>query len=146
MADFYTQFSSGIGELTKEEAEWCDANLHDLTVNREDTDDPLEFEWRLEKDASGTFLWLHDCGDYGNVEQVADFVQSFLIRWRPKEVWYMSWACTCSKPRIDSFDGGAVVVTAKKTYYVNASTWAHKKSTSILARRKANKPKGKRHG
>jgi hypothetical protein len=91
-------------------------------------------------------LWLHDNGDYGNVEHVADFVQEFLARWRPKEIWSMCWACTCSRPLLDAYDGGAVVVTSKKAFYINASTWAMKKVNAIKAKRKLLKPKGKRRG
>lgn len=65
-------------------------------------------------------VWVHDTSESGNVEAAANFIQRYLRDLGIKEAIYMSWANTCSKPRINEFDGGGVVVTAAQMYWVNS--------------------------
>ena len=56
-------------------------------------------------------LWLH-ADAYGNLEHVAWLIHKFLKRFHPDQCWSLTYANTCSKPRIGQFNGGAVFVTA----------------------------------
>jgi len=115
MANFFTEFSFAIYNITVQEAEWLKSELRDRR-NRQ----MPEFE--ISTDADGTVLWIHE--DTGcDLEELANLLQQFLFRFRPTSSIGFSWADTCSEPRLDSFGGGAVFVTAKGQEWVNAWTW-----------------------
>jgi len=67
-------------------------------------DDEPDLDW-------GRHLWLYS-DECGNPDQVAQFVQKFLRQFRPHDCWSLTYSCTCSKPRVGEFGGGAVFVTA----------------------------------
>ncbi|NLX98374.1 MAG: hypothetical protein GXY83_19625 [Rhodopirellula sp.] len=62
---------------------------------------------------SGRCLHIYS-QDWGSLDGVAHLVQKFLKKFRPKECWSLTWAETCSKPRIGNFGGGWMFVTAEK--------------------------------
>ena len=64
-------------------------------------------------------LWIH-AGEWGYVDGVAQLVRKFLKRFRPEECWSLTYATTCSKPRVGEFGGGAVFVTADAIHWQNA--------------------------
>jgi hypothetical protein len=70
-------------------------------------------EFREDDEDWGQHLWLfaEECGDVG---RVAHLVQKFLRQFRPDQCWSLTWAATCSKPRVGEFGGGAVFVTASE--------------------------------
>jgi hypothetical protein len=116
MANNYTQFSEVIPNLTDEEARWLqeqiEPGLEDSGVSHQfDTDD--------EPDGWGRYLWLH-ADEYADLEQVAGFVQRFLQQFRPEQYWSLTFACTCSRPRVSAFSGGAVFVTASDVKWMGS--------------------------
>ena len=68
----------------------------------------------------GRHLWIYS-QEYGNVDQVAQLVQKFLRQFRPHDCWSLTYAATCSKPRVSEFGGGAVLVTAERIRWHDAS-------------------------
>ena len=70
-------------------------------------------------DAWGRHLWLH-AEEWANVEQLVHLVQKFLRQFRPQDCWSLTYATTCSKPRVGEFGGGAVFVTADEVKWENA--------------------------
>jgi hypothetical protein len=68
----------------------------------------------------GQHLWIHS-EEHGYVDRVAHLVQKFLRMFRPDACWSLTYAGTCSKPRVGDFGGGAVFVTAADIKYFN--TW-----------------------
>jgi hypothetical protein len=79
-------------------------------------DEDAGFEHRFDTDEAGPenwgrHLWIY-AEEGGDVERVAHLVQKFLKKFRPEECWSLSYATTCSKPRVGEFGGGAVFVTA----------------------------------
>jgi hypothetical protein len=48
----------------------------------------------------------------GNVDALADYIQKFLLAFRPKQAVILSYSRTCDKPIADEFGGGAVAVTS----------------------------------
>jgi hypothetical protein len=148
MANHYTLFSEGIGDLTEEERAWCHARLKHLeatlpTLDHDGMDEDgspcapedkayvngsqwLGFQWAIKPDGGAHFLWMY-AQESGDVEQVALFAREFLVRFRPQSCFSLTWAATCSKPRIGEFSGGAVVVTADEMTWNSASYWAGQK-------------------
>ena len=123
MADYYTLFSSALVLESNEERSWSNKRLTELTDGFVETGDgdkfPGDFEWGLMTDSetSRPYVWFHS-EESGSVEHVASFVQEFLKKWRPNGCWVLTWANTCSKPRLEGFAGGGVFVTANKQVWV----------------------------
>jgi hypothetical protein len=70
-------------------------------------------------DGQQRYLWLH-AGEWGYVDGLAHLVQKFLKCFRPEQCWSLTFATTCSKPRIGEFGGGAVFVTAEEIRWQNS--------------------------
>lgn len=104
MADYYTLFSFVIPNLTDEEKAYIESLTPDDIPNESGGCD-------FQIDGRGD-LWMHDGGGYGSADDVAEFVQQFLSRFRPKSAVGFRWAGSCSKPRLDAYGGGVLLVTA----------------------------------
>jgi hypothetical protein len=115
-----------------------DADYHGVRFLRDkpDTDryiDPktIGFEYEFDDDASptepnwGRHLWLY-AEEYGDVDSAAWLVQKFLKQFRPDRCWSITYATTCSKPRVGEFGGGAVFVTADEIFWENAYDFVDK--------------------
>jgi hypothetical protein len=127
MADYYTQFSV---ELPMSEPEQVNA-VRKLLCDWESGDLPeVESEWRsfqleFEERDNGTIAWIHDDAGDGSPNEVILFVQLLAERSPCEGRWGFSWAFTCSKPRVDSFGGGAAVVDRKtgECWTTDAAEW-----------------------
>ena len=119
MANFYTRYSSFVAEkLTPEEKAWCERALK-LAERRYDNRDTIMPSITIDRDA----IWVQD-DDGGDIEEAVRLVQMFFRRWRPQAVASIEYACTCDKPRVGAFGGGAVVFTAKTEEWINTGAWA----------------------
>lgn len=124
MANNYTLFSAELKELTKEHLYWFKKHL----VPRDQAPPDSAFEEVYEQDEhfpSFQFgieekgVWFYS-EDSALVEDVVVAVQVFFNAFNLHDRSFdMTWACTCSKPRVDEFDGGAVFVTSKNTKWMN---------------------------
>lgn len=65
--------------------------------------------------------------EVGNVDQVATFLQTFLLKLRPKDALAFTWANTCNKMREDGFDGGAMFVTTTDIKFISAFQWCEER-------------------
>ena len=118
MADYYTEYSAEIDELTDDEIKWLEARFKDIEEAGadDDVDDLGQVELR-----DGT-LWF--CAEEsGDPRAVAEFVRDFLKRFRPNDSFSLEYALTCSKPRLDGFGGGAVFVTAVEIEHMDTAAW-----------------------
>ncbi len=80
------------------------------------------FDYSFSEDVDedwGRHLWVYS-EEHGRVDRVAHLVQKFLREFRPDACWSLTYAGTCSKPRVGEFGGGAVFVTATEIKYSNA--------------------------
>lgn len=131
MANNYTTFSAMLPIKTVKEAEWVEKTLSQIEAmcDGEDGKYPawmsdfeevgyLGFDTELHTEG----LWIYT-EESGIVDHVAIFVRAFLKEFHPDKFWKMTWACTCSKPRVDEFDGGAMIVTATTISFMNADRW-----------------------
>ena len=80
------------------------------------------------------YLWLY-ADEYGNVEQIAVLMQQFLKQFRPSDYWLLTFAATCSKPRVGEFSGGGVFVTAEIIRWDNAEAFIEREKASFVERR-----------
>ena len=127
MANNYCMFSETIDDLTSDEAAWLTAYMADLEVG----ENGKGFDSEMEDGG----LWVYSEGETGSgdIDQVIDMVQKFLKKFRPDRAWVASWAFTCSRPIVGEFGGGAVVITATDTKYVDARSWASQECSKIDA-------------
>ncbi|MGE0885431.1 MAG: hypothetical protein AB7P14_17935 [Blastocatellales bacterium] len=157
MANNYTLFSEAISQLNEGERAWCERRLQHLeqalpTIDENGLgengercapeDEPylngaagLGFQWKLDAEPDGNELWMY-AEESGNLEHVALFVQEFLAQFRPNEYFTLSWAETCSKPRISEFSGGAIFITAKDIEWHGATAWIGRKIAEFSPREK----------
>ena len=146
MADYFTQFSFVI-PVTPEQGDWV-AQVHALATElighaedgeaRENIEGPQDMvsaalglaEKRdgdpclqvVHDDKEGT-VWVGS-EDPGDVDYTAELVQAFLKRFDLDLVVSFEWANTCSKPRLDAFGGGAVVISRRNADWFSTSTFA----------------------
>lgn len=82
----------------------------------------IGFEYEFDDDHDtgwGHYIWLH-ADEGAELDLVAHLVQKFLRKFRPKDCWSLTYATTCSKPRVGEFGGGAVFVTAAEIKWQNS--------------------------
>lgn len=143
MADYYTHFSIGV-RLTGEDAQArVTEALQNLRHKRDELRDagdddaadqvPIEFEYVVEEGK----LYLSDDGATGNVEHVAQFLQQLVTLGYVEEPVAFQWADSCSKPRVDAFTGGGVVVTKRKLYWFVVPDLIEKQIEALGRRRRA---------
>jgi hypothetical protein len=149
MADNYLQFAVAINLHTCAERTWCTEMLAALTELLGSCGEQIEllnklgelghravdedwgflgFDWRIEQPKAsctnvGTKLCLY-AEESGAPEQLAAFLQTYLAKFQPTGVVTFSWSYTCSKIRSGEFGGGAAVVTATASRFIDAQSWA----------------------
>jgi len=140
MADNYLQYSAQITDLTIEERKWLQSKI-DL-IDAHESEDEREDDFNVDSDENyGSLvlekndLWLYS-DEFGDPAAVADFVQAFLKKFRPDACFTFEWACTCSKPRLEEFGGGAVFITADSTEWLTTGEWVIERGKEYLDRQK----------
>lgn len=116
MANNYLRFSEAI-VCADAELDWCFKNIDAYRVD-DDEGSLGAFSYGNE----GKTLYIY-AEEYGDVGAAADFIQQFLVEWRPKSKFKIEWAETCSSPRPGEFGGGAVVITATSMEWLNTRQW-----------------------
>ncbi len=141
-------------ELVDEDPDWYGRRFLRDYEDYDPECDLLGFEYsfdgpelpRRRDDRWGRHLWLYT-DDYGNPGTVAHLVQKFLKKFRPQDCWSLTYATTCSKPRVGEFGGGAVFVTAGEIRWENAYDFVQTNQEAFDKRKKAGRKKaGKTSG
>ena len=83
-------------------------------------------------DEHGHHLWLYT-EEYGEPSRVAHLVQMFLSQFRPHECWSLTYATSCSKPRLGEFAGGALFVTAADIQVCDAYDFINQQHAAFSA-------------
>ncbi len=124
--------------LERDDADWIGCRAYrdmlgydpnwgaDVGFEYEFSQDDRDEEW-------GQHLWLH-ADESGTVDRVAHLVQKFLKAFRPDESWSLTWAVSCSKPRVGEFGGGAVFVTAEEIIWQDAYELAADRQSALRRR------------
>jgi len=110
MANNYQEFSEEIVCRTKEEYE---ALLNALTTSKDEEDYP---PCETYGDPEALSIWLH-AEESGDIEKLANIISEFQTEFSNPEPFFLSWADTCSKPRIGEFSGGAVAIYKGEAKY-----------------------------
>ena len=150
MANNYLQFSFAIALNNEGEREWVESllstasvadELWDLEENISEFDKErmdlfrevfpefpdtcsLDFDFKIN---GNNELWIYAEDGMGNPALAADFIQHYLKVFDPKAHVSFEFAETCSKPRIDEFGGGAVIITAENQYWMSTGSWIQDK-------------------
>jgi hypothetical protein len=145
MANNYLEFSEALVIETKEERDWghlsLPSNAEEVPEEEEKTSEvfqeylriaelyefddiysAFDFQWDFEKMGGKEVLCMY-AEEGGNVNNVATFVQQYLLKCHPDNCWALTWAETCSAPRLGEFGGGAVFVTAETIEWMSAYEW-----------------------
>lgn len=85
--------------------------------------------WSFEVCKEKAGIWIHS--DSGGVDAAAQFVQHLLERFSIAEPVSFEWANSCSKPCLDAYGGGAVVITAKRIKAMTTCDWVFKQEQRI---------------
>lgn len=143
MANYYTLFSEEFVGLSADEAHWFEKFLgtKPMNIDPENPRDGYEREWlqmltegqvnpeefmvdaQVQKNEDGTFsLWVYS-EESNDPYHAAILIQRFLRTWRyhdhNDDEFFISWAETCSKPRVGQFGGGLILVTKQDIKTVN---------------------------
>lgn len=138
MANNYRQFAFCLKLRNKEEADWFVKTLKEASEKEdEDGETCTDFDWDVGIEENFN-VYFRDNGEFGNVEQIADFVEKYLKHFEVPGHFRISWADTCSKHRIDEFGGGFAVVTAEGTHWFNETEWLSEKISSINLEKRLN--------
>jgi hypothetical protein len=139
MADFYTQFCFGF-PVHGDQGEYLRSLLGKYEVQHDvDTVTPLddEIDLTFEREGNETIAIfspkdgglniLHD-----SIQALAVVLQAFLqFTRRHDEAIYFTWAETCSRVRVDQFDGGACVVTKDEIRWFRSREWINQQAVNF---------------
>jgi len=142
MADYYTQFSSIIpcpSRTVRDQLQYRLNNCMDEfgeetpvithlgpTLPGEERYPPCGVE------IDGDNIWVYS-EDYGNLEAVANIVAAIQKEFEIDEAWAAEYSFSCSKPRLDGFGGGCVVVCKGVQYWLSTSDWMLAKIKEVTA-------------
>ncbi len=115
MAEYYTQFSENIPNLSSDEKAWVEKELTPPLTSPDEHECWPRFDWSFEDDD----LWISS-DENGCPDHVGIFVQRFLAEWRQEAVFSMTWSSSCSRLLIGTFSGGWLVVSKDEVIYGNA--------------------------
>lgn len=117
MANNYTQFSEMIPCGTKEQQDWLMQKLGEAVETEERLMCP---DCDFAADKGNVWVYSQDVADVG---ALADVVAAFQLQFGVDEPWTLTWAGTCSKPRVSQFGGGGVVAYKGKVHWMNTWDW-----------------------
>ena len=157
MANNYTLFSEALSLHTFEQRRWWDDTLKRCEEIVDSPDDEHTPSGNLSVAIVKALIdWgylgfqheiYHDhivfySEDTGGVGVVGLLVQRFLREFDPYGCWALTWAESCSKPRIGEFSGGGMFVTARNISFQYSGGWtqrmirAHEKRMATKKRKK----------
>lgn len=122
MSDNYSEYSFLIEDITVDQANWLqDQITNNLEAYNTDPDFEIDVDdfGDIEDTADG--LWLHS--EYGFNDCLAELLKAYLAKFRPDETIIVQWAEYCSSPKLDSFGGGACIITPVEIKYLVTSSW-----------------------
>jgi len=149
MADNFKLFSEVVPALTAAERRWVQRVLADdadakllqgagIDPNAVDLDDWPGFEWEINPGNGELWLYAQSCG---NAAHAGELVRALLARFRPADCWHLTWAETCSKPRVSEFGGGALFVTARAVRTTRAHNWVERQRKAYARLSTRRKPR-----
>lgn len=146
MSDNYVKFAEVIRHLTPEEEKFLKEKFEaakDICDKQEEEDPGYdapylceEFEFDTDRhgddDGWGRYFYFHseECG--GDFDALGVIFTEFLKKFRPDQMIVISYSETCSKPAVESFSGGGIVITVYGVKTINARDYLIRKGKKIL--------------
>jgi len=151
MANNYLLFSEELSGLTEEEKNWLEQELKQPDWEDEDWSEERIRSWCNERDVEEIELWpefMYDVqkndeshwsiwfysDESANLESLISLIVRFFKHFNRDEYFTLSWAHTCSKPRLGEFGGGAVIANKSGATWINTDSWLHEQI--LLLKRK----------
>ncbi|WP_099864901.1 hypothetical protein [Pararhizobium haloflavum] len=126
MADYFTHFSCLLNVGTPENAARALDLYNRLSEDGVSEESPSEgFLLSIQPEHGGAELWMRD-DETGDSERLIQFVKRCAAEFGLTGPWGFQYANTCSKPRLDSFGGGAYVVdlaTGETVDWISTDGW-----------------------
>ena len=117
MANNYSQFSEMIPCESKEQQDWL---MQELAVGIKDDDGEgypvCEFE------TDGKDVWVYS-PEFADLDALAEVVVAFQLQFGITKPWTLTWADSCSKPRLGNFGGGGMVVYRGEFWCMSVWDW-----------------------
>ena len=127
MANNYSQFSEMIPCENKEQQDWL---MQELAIAIEFDDGERVPACAFEADGDDVWVYSEDSGD---LEALADVVATFQVEFDITEPWTLTWADTCSKPRLGNFGGGGLVIYKGKVHWLDTWNWCAAEAQRLQA-------------
>ena len=126
MADWFTHFSCLLDVGTPDNAARALELYNTLSAEGASEDPPSEgFLLSIQPEHGGTALWMRDEVS-GDPERLIQFVKRCAAAFGLTGRWGFQYASVCSKPRLDSFGGGAHVLdlaTGETVSWIYTDGW-----------------------
>jgi hypothetical protein len=124
-------------ELAHTEPDWAGVRFLRDKGDYDPNWDGLGFEYAFRDDPDtggwGRHLWFYTEG-WGDPNNVAWLARKFLKKFRPDQCWGLTYAVTCSKPRVGQFGGGAIFVTAEEIKCQSSNDFLEKHGAAFRQR------------
>lgn len=122
MANNYLLFSEMLEFEDAKGAEWVEKKLQEAN---ESDDAVCSFK---REDAQLHVYSEEHC----NMDMLLSILADYQDEFGDQKPMVISWAYTCSKPRISEFGGGAAVVVGGHVHSIDARTWADKEAKRLV--------------
>jgi hypothetical protein len=137
VSNYYTMFSEVLTGLTPAGIKWMKEFLRssDEEVSASEYENFCEkrgldadtqwpdFDYEFQSDGK---LWIYS-EESGSPENVVQAVQRYLREFDPEGSFKLRWSCTCSKPVVGEFFGGAAFITAESVAEWFPTDWLKEK-------------------
>jgi hypothetical protein len=134
MADYYQHVSFCI-DAPLDAARW----IKDRIETRDENDDSLSgvsVELQPVKLDDRREAWIHDYDGYPNINVVAGVLAEAQEKFKLDDVWSFEWGNDCTKPRLDAYGGGAVVVADGEVRLMTTGDWVARHEGVVKTRRR----------
>ena len=129
MADYYTHFSFVVDVKNREQDDGLKKMLTQAK-NEELNEETLYTPWSCETKDDLTSFWFHS-DDCGQVDLIVDILAKWQEDFNYDQPICFEWANTCSKPKLDAFGGGSVLIYKGEAHYTNTFDWLTKKKAEL---------------
>lgn len=131
MANYYNQFSFIIDVDTQEEVDFFTKSIADAEDEEINEDAQHVCEFIIEIQDDGKFrLWFCE-EENGDIDTLGGIIAAYQQQFKCDEIVSFEWSSTCSRPRLDAFGGGAMVIHKGQVYWHNTYNWICAKTKEL---------------
>lgn len=123
MADNYFLFSEEVKTESDDAAKWIEQRLE--AARKDDEGGICSFERK------GTKVWVYS-EEYVDMNRLVDILAGYQKTFGDQKAIVLTWAYTCSKPRLSEFGGGAAVIVGGRIESLEVRDWADKLARELV--------------